>query len=299
MLITAVSIQYKDFTIEYRYKGEARKLQVSPLRQNSREIVINKPYPETVIEFTAYVTSTGERALVNGQSTHIFRSRAYRKKAFIIVGEKLSQLGPANILANECRDRMVDILFIIDNSGTMEYAFTMARQFVKKVTHLFKLSRRGTRASVITIGDHRYTNLVIRFSDYYENDKFDWAIDNIKGAAGQTRIDAALKLASTEAFKISSGARLGVPKLIFFLSDGRQEPELPQGYMALWKLSNPLHRITRNIISIAVTGIRPVDIGSLQIISRTRNNCYHPENLKIISSDVFARHIFNKFCRAL
>ena len=88
MLITAVSIQNKEFTVEYRYRNETRKLLIAPLRQNSREIVINKPNPETAIKFTAYVVSTGERALVNEQSTYTFRSRAYRKKAFIVVGEK-------------------------------------------------------------------------------------------------------------------------------------------------------------------------------------------------------------------
>ena len=181
----------------------------------------------------------------------------------------------------------------------MEYAFTISRAFVKKITGLFNLSRRGTRASVITIEDQHHTNLVIRLSDYYDNDNFNWAIDTIKVAEGQTRIDTALKLASTEAFKVSNGGRPGVPKLIFFLSDGRQEPDFVKGYAAFWRLSNQLHRITRNVFSIAVTGLRPVDIGALQIISGTRDNCYHPENLKLIASDIFVRHIFNKVCRAV
>ena len=194
---------------------------------------------------------------------------------------------------------MLDILFIIDNSGTMEYAFTISRAFVKKFTSLFYLSRKGTRASVITIGDHRYTNLDIRFSDFYENDSFNWAVDNIKVAEGLTRIDSALKLATSEAFKVSNGARPGAQKLVFFLSDGRQEPDFAEGYVGFWRSSSPLHKITRNIISIAVTGLRPVDIGALQIISSNRENCYHPENLRLIASDIFVRHIFNKVCSIL
>ena len=180
----------------------------------------------------------------------------------------------------------------------MEYAFTVARKFLKKITGLFGLSRTGTRASVITIADQRYTNLVIRFSDYYERDQFNQAVDDIKVASGKTRIDVALKIASSEAFKIRNGARNGVPKLVFFISDGRQEPDFPSGYVDLVRLSQPLHRITQNIISIAVTGLRPIDIGTLQIIARRSDNCYHPGNLSLIGTDVFARHIFNKFCAA-
>ena len=180
----------------------------------------------------------------------------------------------------------------------MEYAFTVARAFVKKIVKLFNLSRRGTRASVITIGDKRYTNLVTTFSDYYDVDHFYQAIDDIKFASGKTRIDAALKIASSEAFKISNGARPGVPKLIFFVSDGRQVPGYRTGYSDLRRLVAPLHAITENIVSIAVTGLRPVDIGALQIISRGKDNCYYTGNQQVVASDVFVRHVFNKFCNA-
>lgn len=185
---------------------------------------------------------------------------------------------------------------MLDNSGTMEYSFTIARKFVKKITELFKLSRKGTRASVITISGKRHTNLAIRFSDYYSTSQFAQAVDDIRVASGKTRIDLALKIASSEAFKVSNGARPGVPKLVFFVSDGRQEPDFILGYRGLWRHSIPLHRITRNVVSIAVTGLRPIDIGALQLISRNRDNCYNPGNLSLVASNSFVHHIFNKFC---
>ena len=86
--MNAVSIQNKDFTIVYKYKYGIESLRLLPLLQNFKEIVINNPNWETVIEFTAYVSSTKEPVAVNGNSTFIFRSRSYRKKAFIIVGER-------------------------------------------------------------------------------------------------------------------------------------------------------------------------------------------------------------------
>ena len=86
--MNAVSIRNKDFTVEYTYKSETKSLRVVPLKQNFGEIVIKKPDRETVIEFRAYITSTREPMTVNGNATYTFRSRTYRKKAFIIIGEK-------------------------------------------------------------------------------------------------------------------------------------------------------------------------------------------------------------------
>ena len=200
----------------------------------------------------------------------------------------------------DCPVKKVDILFLLDNSGTLEYAFKLARKFVKKILGLFPFSHDGTRASVITIGGPRYTHLAIRFSDYYENDAFNTAIDNIGIASGKTRIDMALKIAVNEAFLVRNGARPNVPKLIFFVSDGRQEPKVIDGkYVNFFSLTRPLSSITTNIVSIAVLGIHPVDIGVLQIISKNSDNVYSPGKLDTILSDIFARHAFNKYCTAM
>lgn len=80
-------MQNKDFTVEYRYGTVKGSLRLLPFRQNFEDIVISKPGNETVIEFRAYITATREPVTVNGEVSYIFRSRTFRTKAFIIIGE--------------------------------------------------------------------------------------------------------------------------------------------------------------------------------------------------------------------
>ncbi len=189
------------------------------------------------------------------------------------------------------------MLFIVDGSGTMLYAFKIAKQFITKLTDLFKLSPGGTRASVISIAGPTKTSLDIRFSDYYNNTLFTNAVNNLEFQGGKTRIDLALRIASKQAFKPENGGRPGVPKLVFFISDGRQVPRYVNGrYVNLFRESLPLYRMVTNIVSIGVLGERPVDVGALQLISKNKQNVYHPGNMEVIVSDIFVRHIFNKYC---
>ena len=180
----------------------------------------------------------------------------------------------------------------------MEFAFKLARLFAKKIMALFRLSDSGTRASVITIAGPEDTNLVIRFSDFYNQNLFNTAIDRLRFASGKTRIDKALDIATNEAFKVENGGRPSYPKLVFFISDGRQVPAVVNGrYVNLMRRSYQLRRMATNIVSIAVSGERPVDVGSLQMISWKRDNVYLPGRLDDIVKDIFVKHIFNKYCK--
>ena len=196
-----------------------------------------------------------------------------------------------------CQDQKVDVLFLLDNSNTLEYAFKVAREFLKRLVGYFRLSPAGTRASVILFAGKYDTYMPIRFSDYFDNKLFDKAVDELKFASGKTRIDLGLKIASTEAFKVENGARPKYPKLVFLLSDGRQEPSIVNGrWINIRRLSYPLYKVATNVVSIAIFGERPVDIGTLQMISRKRDNVYNPGNIDVITSDIFIRHIFGKYC---
>ena len=108
----------------------------------------------------------------------------------------------------------------------------------------------------------------------------------------------ALALASHQAFRPENGGRPGIPKLVFMISDGRQEPRRVNGkYVNLFKQSMKLSKMATNVVTIAVVGKRPVDVGALQLISKNIDNVYNPGNLEVIVSDVFVKHVFNKYCR--
>ena len=198
---------------------------------------------------------------------------------------------------HECKNKRVDVLFILDSSGTMTDSFTVAKTFARKLIGLFHLSLEGTHASVISLAGRVGTSLDINFSDYYNQTLFNNALSNLEFRGGNTRIDLALKIAEKQAFLPENGGRPGVPKLVFFISDGQQEPKkINRRYVNLLKEARPLHGIAKHVVSVGILGERPVDVGALQMITRSRKNVFNPGNMDTVVSDTFIKHIFNKYC---
>lgn len=108
----------------------------------------------------------------------------------------------------------------MDSSGSLRYEYTKEKDFLKALAGEFGVSRDGARASVVTFS--YFSELSITFKDHFDQKSFDTAVDEIPLMGSTTRIDKAFRLAQSEMFLESNGARSGIAKLLILLTDGTQ-----------------------------------------------------------------------------
>jgi collagen type VI alpha len=104
-----------------------------------------------------------------------------------------------------------------------EADFQKERDFVHSLAAAFTFGRNETAAGVITYSDEASLNIPL--GSHISADRFRQAVESIPYILGRTRIDKALKLASTDIFSERGGTRPGFPKLMVILTDGVQTPD--------------------------------------------------------------------------
>ena len=117
-------------------------------------------------------------------------------------------------------DNIADIGFVVDSSGSLRRSFGKEKDFVKILADGFGISRDGSRAGIVTFSYNAV--LTAKMSDHQNMKDFRASVDKIPYMGYTTRIDKALKVARDELFVKSNGARAGVPKILFILTDGSQ-----------------------------------------------------------------------------
>lgn len=117
-------------------------------------------------------------------------------------------------------DNIADIGFVVDSSGSLRRSFGKEKDFVKILADGFGISVDGSRAGIVTFSYDAV--LTAKMSDHKDMKDFRSSVDRIPYMGYTTRIDKALKVARDELFVKSNGARAGVPKILFILTDGSQ-----------------------------------------------------------------------------
>lgn len=115
----------------------------------------------------------------------------------------------------------MDVAFLVDASGSVgEPNYVKEKNFVKKVAKSFGGPESGSQVAVITYSND--ADLNIRFGQYKTTADLETAIDNLPYSRGRTRMDKALRLASTDLFASGGGSRDNVAKIVIILTDGTQ-----------------------------------------------------------------------------
>ncbi|XP_065672706.1 uncharacterized protein LOC101240329 isoform X2 [Hydra vulgaris] len=122
-------------------------------------------------------------------------------------------------LKNPSCDPIVDVGFIIDSSGSLRDQYHQEIEFLINLAKTFNISKNGAHAGVITFSSRAVLN--IKLNQYYDQEQFEFAIDEIAYMGYVTRIDLALRKA-LEMFDEINGARKNIPQLLFLLTDGEQ-----------------------------------------------------------------------------
>lgn len=115
-----------------------------------------------------------------------------------------------------------DVVFVVDSSNEVSsHDYTSEKRFVKSVARALNLASKKSRVAVIIYSD--YATTPIKFADYQTTGRFNDAVDNLIHIRRTRRMDRAL-FETVEALK---QARPLVPKLVFFLTSGRQDTGAP------------------------------------------------------------------------
>jgi collagen type VI alpha len=138
-----------------------------------------------------------------------------------------------------------------------ERDFQKERDFVKAVADSFTFAHDQALVGVITYSDN--ATLDIPLGQYMSAERFKLEVDRIPYILGRTRIDRALKLASTDIFSRKGRSRPGFPKIMIILTDGVQTPD-PDA-VALDQAVIPLRRSGVRVFAVGVGGhTRPSEL---------------------------------------
>lgn len=113
-------------------------------------------------------------------------------------------------------------MFVVDSSNEVSSQdYTNEKQFVKSVARALNLAPEKSRVAVIVYSD--YANTPVKFTDYQTTDRFNDAVNNLIHLRRTRRMDRAL----FETVEVLKQARPLVPKIVFFLTSGRQDAGAP------------------------------------------------------------------------
>ena len=111
---------------------------------------------------------------------------------------------------------------MVDSSGSLRRDFAKEKQFVKYLATSLGIGKDGNRGSIVTFSYNAQLTVTLSDSAAASSPDFSALVDKVPFMGYTTRIDRALRLVMNEMFKKANGARDGVPRILFVLTDGTQ-----------------------------------------------------------------------------
>ncbi|XP_065071301.1 vitrin-like isoform X2 [Rhopilema esculentum] len=198
--------------------------------------------------------------------------------------------------ASTC-ENIVDIAFIVDSSGSVKKYYNQEKFFVKRIATRFNIIETGTHGGVILFSSHGYVKTHIRFKDFLTTEAFNEAVQNLPFYGYQTRIDHALELAHRELYTVAGGNRPNVKKLLFLITDGRQNPDSINGVrLDPAKEAEKLHLSNVQIYAVGIGS--KVNVSELEAITQDPTKVYTAKDFEELTSTEFVTKVSKQLCLA-
>ena len=163
----------------------------------------------------------------------------------------------------------VDIAFVLDASGSiLPKQYKLQKEFVSKAAAANNISRGGIHVGVVLFSDS--STAPIKLSDYYTAPDFANGVNELKHECSITRIDKGLKTAYDKLLTKRYGARDGVPKVLFLITDGKQTRRY--NFIEPRVASMPLKKDGVHITAIGIGS--GADRGELEEITGNKESVY-------------------------
>ncbi|XP_006886002.1 PREDICTED: von Willebrand factor A domain-containing protein 1 [Elephantulus edwardii] len=112
-----------------------------------------------------------------------------------------------------------DLLFLLDSSASVShYEFSRVREFLGHLVAPLPLDPGALQASLVHVGSQPYTEF--RFDQHSSSAMVQDAIRAATQRMGDTNTGLALSYAKEQLFDTATGARVGVPKVLVWVTDG-------------------------------------------------------------------------------
>ncbi|KAH0514825.1 von Willebrand factor A domain-containing protein 1 [Microtus ochrogaster] len=112
-----------------------------------------------------------------------------------------------------------DLLFLLDSSASVShYEFSRVREFVGQLVSAMPFGPGAVRDSLVHVGSRPHTEFT--FDQYSSGQAVQDAVRVASQRMGDTNTGLALAYAKEQLFAEAAGARLGVPKVLVWVTDG-------------------------------------------------------------------------------
>ena len=181
------------------------------------------------------------------------------------------------ISSGKCTKTKKDLVFILDGTNSVHPDnFQREKQFVKDIAHNLNIGPNGTLVSVVAYSNSPYSAFYLNQHTSSSLLSLDLGIDQIPYRGGQSYIEKALSISSSNIFKRAHGDRRDAPNVLILLNDG--ENKNPNG---LQVESARLHSAGVTVLSIGVGS--NVDASQLKTMASAPNLVLHATDFTTLS----------------
>ncbi|XP_078377620.1 SCO-spondin-like [Oculina patagonica] len=189
----------------------------------------------------------------------------------------------------KCSDD-ADLAFVVDTSGSIsDENFKKQKDFVKVLASSFDPTLAQHQLGLISYSSD--AQMEVSFQDKADRKEFERAVDLIPHTKGRTRLDKALKLASSQLFTSSGGSRSGKRKIMIILTDGRQSQD--PDTVALKVAVLPLKQLGVRVYTVAIGD--EVDLKELHQVTERNEDVFPVSDFADLAN--MANDIALKTCR--
>ena len=143
-----------------------------------------------------------------------------------------------------------DLAFVVDTSGSIsDENFKKQVDFVKALASSFDPTSTKHQLGLISYSTN--AQMEVSFKDKADREEFEKAVDRMPHTKGRTRLDKALKLASSQLFTANGGIRSAKSKAMIILTDGRQSQD--PDTVPLIEAVRPLKQLGVRIYAVAIS----------------------------------------------
>eukprot|EP00794_Sanderia_malayensis_P005383 gene5383-6056_t len=170
-----------------------------------------------------------------------------------------------------------DLVFLIDSSSSMRRDYAKQLNVVANIAKKFGIGLHESRAAVVLFG--RYAKVEIPFSSGQSLDAFNDALKKASFIGGHGRLDKGLHVVQSLLLGFKNGAKKGVPKVLFVITDGSQTGSNDK---SIQMSAEMLKNINVPIIILGIGGV--VNGIQMETIAGSSRNVFISKDINSLSS---------------
>uniref|UniRef100_A0A8C0FY33 von Willebrand factor A domain-containing protein 1 n=1 Tax=Chelonoidis abingdonii TaxID=106734 RepID=A0A8C0FY33_CHEAB len=170
-----------------------------------------------------------------------------------------------------------DLLFLLDSSGSVSsYEFSRVKEFIRGLLRPFTFGPSDVQTSIIHIST--VPTIEFPFDRYLSSGAVQQAIRDMQQLMGDTNTGKALSFAKEKFFTDEAGARVEVPKVLVWVTDGFSTDDISQPMQLLKDMGVTVFIISTgrgNYLELSAAASQPpekhlyfVDVDDLSIITK-------------------------------